>query len=62
MKETDRKLLRDIRAKCQSLAEDLKKAGDAGYQITFNIDGAKGVVNVFSVSENVAIDLKELDS
>lgn len=53
----DRLLLRDIKHKCEELARCCKAAGERGYIVSFNLNGAAGTVDNFEIKQMVPINV-----
>lgn len=57
MRAADKAMLRNIREKAQSLADDLKRAHEAGYQVSVGMDGPRGLLALFEVKQVIPIDI-----
>lgn len=50
-------MLRGIRDKIKSLANDLKTAHERGYGVSFQLDNINGTVTILDIKQIVPIDL-----
>ena len=58
LSDQDRMLLHRIRVQADELARSIKDAGEAGFTIQFNINGAIGACDVFNVFKMVPVDMR----
>jgi hypothetical protein len=54
---SDKTMLRDIRTRTESLAADIGKAKEKGYDIAFSIDTFTGKVSKFEVTTPAPVNL-----